>query len=125
MPAVTPGGWPYVEPDDAVHDYPATSRALAERLDIVPVMQSGTVSMDVAGQTSKTQQVDFPQPFPAGTRVSAIVGVNNASGATANWHARAIATSTTGFTLFGFSGSNQAATAGTTLNVSWVAVALQ
>ena len=32
MPATTSSGWPYVEGGDAVHDYPVTSKALADKL---------------------------------------------------------------------------------------------
>lgn len=50
--------------------------------------------------TSFTLAVNFGVTFPAVPNVH--INLNNGAGSTANWHARAITTTTTGFTLFGF-----------------------
>lgn len=65
-----------------------------------PTYQAGSVSMTVAAVTSATTALTFARPF---TRVPAVSGnINSGAGATANWHARAINVTTTGFTMFIF-----------------------
>lgn len=69
-----------------------------------PSFQAGSFSMTVVAATSNLTNVVFATPF---ARTPAVSGnINSGAGATANWHARAINVTTTGFTMFSFGPSN-------------------
>lgn len=62
----TPGGWPYALPTDALVQWPATSQALAEKLEAAPPALGGTVQILKADATATTgTRVTFRIPFKA------------------------------------------------------------
>ena len=73
MPATTTHGFPYVEPGDAVHDYPATSKALADKLESTPpphveghlIAYGASGGLDVSPNASSALQTQtFHRAFP-------------------------------------------------------------
>lgn len=66
--------------------------------------QAGEELITFVAQTSFTLAVTFDHPFPSPPIMSANIATT--AGAAANWHARAAAVSTTGFTLFVFGPSS-------------------
>ncbi|WP_097982249.1 hypothetical protein [Streptomyces sp. f150] len=60
--------------------------------------QAGIVSVSFTSQTSYTQAVVFPEPFPVAPIMNAEIA--SGSGVTGRFEARPINVTTTGFTLF-------------------------
>ncbi|GGZ51857.1 hypothetical protein [Streptomyces rubiginosohelvolus] len=60
--------------------------------------QAGSVSVSFTSQTSYTQSVTFPEPFPVAPIMNCEIA--SGSGATGRFEARPINVSATGFTLF-------------------------
>jgi hypothetical protein len=63
MPAATGKGFPYVQPADAVADYPTTSQALAQKIDdkVPYAVAAGMVTVTIAAAaTQGTAAVTFP-----------------------------------------------------------------
>lgn len=78
-------------------------------------LQAGSVGVSFAVQTSFTTAVSFATPFSGTPSVSC--NINNGTASAANWHARAIGVTATGFTLFVFGPSST----WTNVNVQWQA----
>lgn len=80
------------------------------------MIQRDTIFISFSALTGTTQAVTFVTPFP--TVPSVLTNINSGSGATANWHSRAISITTTGFSYFVFGPS------ATWVNISceWVAI---
>jgi hypothetical protein len=68
------------------------------------VVKTGSTTAGPTAQTSFTVAVNYGVTFPGLPNVH--INLNNGAGATANWHARAISITTTGFTLFAFGPSS-------------------
>lgn len=70
MPGTTAAGYPYALPDDAPVNWPATSKALADKLEtVVPAkIQSGGIMVNATGETTVT----FPTPHSAAPKVVAV-----------------------------------------------------
>lgn len=81
--------------------------------------QAGQTTITFVTQTSFTQAVVFPQPYPAGQNLSVHTNINSGVGATANWQSRAINISNTGFTIFVFTAG--VASSWTNVGVVWSA----
>lgn len=77
---------------------------------------SGRESITFTTQTTFTQVVTFARPFTSTPRV--FTNITSGSGTTSGWGSRAIAISTTQFTLFVFGSS----TSWTNIGVDWLAV---
>lgn len=82
--------------------------------------QVGSTTAGPSATASFTKAVVFPTAFAAGVVPHVTVNLNNGSGPTAQWHARAINVTNTGFTIFGFSGD--AGTDTFTAQYTWSAV---
>lgn len=93
-----------------------TDQNLKVRTHRVRIGEQDTELVSFAAVTSKTVAVSFATAFAAAPNVHC--NINSGSGVTANWHARAINISTTGFTMFCFGPSNT----WTNVPVQWTAV---
>ncbi|WP_128818032.1 hypothetical protein [Streptomyces sp. S063] len=60
--------------------------------------QAGVISVSFTNQSSYTQVVTFPEPFPVAPIMSAEIA--SGAGVTGRFEARAISVNATGFTLF-------------------------
>lgn len=80
--------------------------------------QAGRELVSFTSKSSTTQAVTFPIEFD--DEPSVTVNIASGAAATAQWFARAITITTTGFTLFLFSGSETAAT-WSDITVTWIA----
>lgn len=78
--------------------------------------QSGRESITFVTQTTFTQVVTFARPFTSTPRV--FTNITSGSGTTSGWSSRAIAISTTQFTMFVYGSSSS----WTNIGVDWLAV---
>ena len=64
--------------------------------------QAGSVNMSFTALGSSTVAVTFPVAFAVGVTPIVTTNINSGTGATAQWHSRAINITNTGFTMFVF-----------------------
>ncbi|WP_228973406.1 H-type lectin domain-containing protein [Streptomyces sp. DH12] len=83
---------------------------------LVPHKQRGSTLVSFSSRTSFTRDITFPTPFATDPFVS--VWIHSGAGETAQWHARPINATKTGFTLFLFSTT---ASAWSEVSVRWEA----
>lgn len=85
----------------------------------VPPSLQNVETISFTNVTSFTRNITFTTPFTTVPHVS--VNINSGAGPTARWGARAITVSTTGFTLFLFSGALGETGTWASVPVSWKA----
>jgi hypothetical protein len=115
MPGTTPKGYPYAEPADPLVQWPATSKALAQKLENdLNLRPAGSIAVSGANWT--------PVVFPSGAYSAAPVVVVTPVGATPP--AVAVRSVTiAGFEFLVHNGQGTAVAAGTQVN--WIALGIR